>query len=84
MFTSRIVLAVLWAMSLVAAAHVGASAQLWQDYTPGSEVRFVQIGTRNGMPEGLFTARINGEWKGVQIRPEPGGIVPLDSRPTSK
>jgi len=84
--TSRLVLPALWALSLVAASQVGASAQrYWQVPDPvaaaGVEVRFVQTGTTSqGAPSGRLTALVSGHW--VTINPEfQGGIVPLESRP---
>ena len=75
---SRFVIVVLWAVSLVLAAQFGASAQFGQnEYTPGSDMRFVQTGVRDGMPEGVFAARINGEWKTVLMRSEPIQAIPL-------
>jgi hypothetical protein len=71
MLRSRVLVIALWALSLVLAAQFGASAQFGQnEYTPGTEVRFVQLGVRNGMPAGVFAARINGEWKTVVTPPE--------------
>ena len=77
---SRFLIVALWAVSLVLAAQFGASAQFGQnEYTPGTDMRFVQTGVRNGMPEGVFAARINGEWKTVLLREEPvkPGPIPI-------
>jgi hypothetical protein len=77
---SRFLIVALWAVSLVLAAQFGASAQFGQnEHTPGTDVRFIQLGVKNGMPEGIFAARINGEWKGVQIYSEPvqPGPIPI-------
>ena len=74
----------LWALSLVAAAQIGAAAQRYeaQPPAPGAELRFVQAGrTPNGMPQGRLMAFINGQWMPVTLSELQGGIVPLDSRP---
>jgi hypothetical protein len=82
----RIVFVGLWALSLVAAAQFGASAQRYepQQPTPGVEIRFRPTGeNRQGQPMGQLMALVNGQWLPVTLAElhAGGGIVPLDSRP---
>jgi hypothetical protein len=84
MNASRLILMGLWALSLVAAAQMGAQAQRYepQTPTPGFEIRFIQSGsTRQGVPHGRLMAFVNGHWTPVTLAELQGGIFPLDSRP---
>ena len=56
MVRSRFLIILLVGLVLTLAAQFGQN-----EYTPGTEVRFVQLGVKNGIPEGMFSARINGE-----------------------
>ncbi|MCC7010422.1 MAG: hypothetical protein IT184_16555 [Acidobacteria bacterium] len=64
----KLVLVSLWALSLVAAAQLGAAAQKPSN-DPGYAVRFVQTGTHDGMLLGKLTAQVNGQWMTVEIAP---------------
>lgn len=81
---SRLVLAGLWVLSLVAAAQFGVFAQRSESQlpSPGVEIRFVHTGRHHqGMPYGRLMALVDGEWMPVTLAELQGGIVPLDSRP---
>ena len=80
---NRVVLAVMWALSLVAVSQLGASAEGQvvpiPDQQPGYEVRFVYSGGQAGSQTGSLLARIGGKWVPVQLElPESKpGIRPL-------
>ena len=64
----------LWALSLVAAVQLGVSAG---PDLPGTEVRFIQTGTRNGLPAGHFTAKVGGAWVIVELDVPKAPLQPL-------
>jgi hypothetical protein len=81
-FTKQLVLAVVWTLSLVAAAEWRAIAQSVQSPAPavaGTEVRFIKTGTRDGMPLGTLTTLIDGNWVPFAVQSNPQA-VPLGIR----
>ena len=78
-FKYRLVIAVLWAVSLAVAAQWRPAAQA---QAPGTEVRFVQTGTKDGTPVGLLTAFVGGKWVGFRMDPQTnrGEVIPLQGR----
>jgi len=80
--TKQLVLAVVWALSLVAAAEWRALAQSVQSPAPavaGTEVRFVKTGTRDGVPLGTLMTLIDGKWVTFAVQSNPQA-VPLGIR----
>ena len=71
---NRILLVVLWALSLVAALQLGGTAG---PGLPGTEARFIQTGTRNGLPAGHFTAKVGGRWVIVELDVPKAPLQPL-------
>lgn len=72
----RVILAALWALSLVVVSGWRAQAQMVP--APGGEVRFIQSGSANGVLTGQLMANLNGSWVVVDIdRVRQPGIVPL-------
>lgn len=73
-YRGRIVLAVLWVLSLVLVSEWRAGAQ----FAPGGEVRFVQQKNINGVVTGHLMANIGGAWVPVDVGSSTGGtLVPL-------
>jgi hypothetical protein len=80
--TKQLVLAVVWTLSLVAAAEWHAVAQSVQSPAPavaGTEVRFVKMGTRDGVPLGTLMTLIDGKWVPFAVKSNPQA-VPLGIR----
>jgi hypothetical protein len=78
---SRLVLGVVWLISLVAVGTVvSAQAPLWRPVpTPkvlfGDDVGFRVEGVRGEVPTGVIVIKVNGEWVEVQVGgPKPGPI----------
>jgi hypothetical protein len=71
---NRILLVGLWALSLVAAVQLAVSAG---PDRPGTEVRFIQTGARNGLPAGHFTAKVGGAWVIVELDVPKAPLQPL-------
>lgn len=72
---NRVVLAVLWVLSLAAAAAAAAAqAQLWRPIPEprvlaGPDVGFRVEGLRGEVPTGRLVIRVNGEWVEADIGP---------------
>lgn len=62
---NRIVLVVLWAVSLVGVAEWSARAQTPQ--FPGVEVRLIPSEGRPGAPHGTLVGYVNGQWLPVTV-----------------
>jgi hypothetical protein len=78
---SRLVLGVVWLISLVAVGTVvSAQAPLWRPVpTPkvlfGDDVGFRVEGVRGEVPTGVIVIKVNGDWVEVQVGgPKPGPI----------
>lgn len=76
---NRIVLAVLWSLSLVAASQWPVLAQMRQNPTPGigpgSAVRFVATKSVSGVVAGTLMADINGSWVSVTLDESSGMTI---------
>jgi len=73
----RIILGVLWALSLVAVARLTGTAQAPQQL--GLEVRFLPGQGKPGTPGGILVANFNGQWLPVRLEeklPDANGIFP--------
>lgn len=78
MFTRRrILLLILWSLSLAGAAQWGAHAAA---DLPGTETRFVVTGSRDGIHTGHFMARVGSRWVVVQVDPPRAILEPLIER----
>ena len=75
---SRLILAGLWALSLLATAQFVVFAQREsQPSPPGVEIRFVLTGQNlQGTPIGRLMANVNGQWAPVTLAELQAGIVP--------
>lgn len=75
---SRVVVAILWALSLVVVAEWSASGQ--QAPSPGIEVRFVQGDGAPGALRGTLIANVGGQWLPVSLDtrsvPDANSLVP--------
>ncbi len=71
---NRLILVMLWALSLAAVLQWGVSAGAG---LPGSEARFIQTGIRNGLPTGHFTAKVAGKWVIVDVDVPKAPLQPL-------
>lgn len=75
---NRVVLAVVWVLSLVAVSQWTAAAQAGPpnfNQPPGYEVRFVETGFRDGSRVGNLMVLVNGKWEVARIEtppPSPG------------
>lgn len=72
-FRSKLIIAVLWTLSMVAAAQWRAMAQVvpMPTQTPageGTEARFVRTGTKDGVPIGTLTTQIDGKWVAFKLQ----------------
>lgn len=75
---SRVVIAVLWSLSLVIVAQWSASGQVARPIpnatpnqgTPGVEVRFLKSGVKGGLQSGTFVGNIDGQWLPVVVDTE--------------
>jgi len=67
----RLVVAVLWAASLVGVARWTAHAQ--GSAQPGVEVRFLSAGGEHGKTSGALVANFGGQWLPVKLEPPPDG-----------
>lgn len=74
---NRIILAVLWTLSLVLVAEWSATAQAPQ--LPGVEVRLLPSGGSPGRPHGTLVAHIDGQWVPVTVDltspPDPNSLI---------
>jgi hypothetical protein len=81
----RALLVVLWALSLAAAAQIGAAAQRWElpPPSPGVEVRFVPDPSHpQGARAGRLMAFLNRQWVPVTLIHD-GGVVPVHEKSVS-
>jgi hypothetical protein len=64
----RIIVVVLWAVSIVVAAHIGARAQsVPEGILTGSDIGFKPTSTRDGLIFGTMQVKVNGAWRAVIV-----------------
>ena len=75
---NRIILAVLWALSLAVVAEWSAGAQA--PAAPGVEVRLIPSEGRPGAPHGVLVGYFEGQWLPVTVdvlpQPDPNSLLP--------
>lgn len=75
---SRLVIAVLWSLSLLAVSQWSAAAQ--QPEAPGVSVRFLQGRSEGGIPTGTLLAYVKGQWIPVKAEPAIEGLPVIEGR----
>ena len=75
---TRVLIAVVWTLSLIAVAHWSARAQTVPP--PGVEIRFVPATSTPGSHHGTLVGNFNGQWMPVTLSatplPDPGTLAP--------